>query len=330
MASIVLGLGTSHSPQISAPVTRWAAFGDRDRANPALLGLDGELHPFAELGGTAPAVDPAELTDTAWAAKHARAEAALQALSDRLEAAAPDVVVIVGDDQEEMFLADGIPAFAVCWGEAVSNRPPSPEQRARIPLDVQSGLWAYHGDEPEDYPVATGLARHLIESSCTAGFDVTQVRDQAPDRTLGHAFTFVERRLMRGRPTPIVPVAVNAYYEPNQPSARRCLEFGRALGDAIASWPEDARVAVVASGGLSHFVVDEDLDRQVLAAIAARDDTALASIPQHRLRSGTSEIRNWIAGAGALRHLEFTVVEYVPAYRTEAGTGVGMAFAAWA
>jgi hypothetical protein len=55
----------------------------------------------------------------------------------------------------------------------------------------------------------------------------------------------------------------------------------------------------------------------------------VAALPLDRLESGTSEIRNWIAAAGALEGLDMHVVDYVPSYRSEAGTGVGMAFAVW-
>jgi OH-DDVA oxygenase/3-O-methylgallate 3,4-dioxygenase len=128
---------------------------------------------------------------------------------------------------------------------------------------------------------------------------------------------------------PIVPMFVNTYYPPNVPSAARCYDLGRALRRAIESWQCDARVAVIASGGLTHFVIDEELDRLVLDSIAAGDDAALAGISRDRLRSGNSEILNWVAAAGALEGLSAAILDYVPGYRTPAGTGTGMAFARW-
>jgi OH-DDVA oxygenase/3-O-methylgallate 3,4-dioxygenase len=122
---------------------------------------------------------------------------------------------------------------------------------------------------------------------------------------------------------------VNTYYPPNVPSAARCYALGKALRRAIEAWPASQRVAVIASGGLSHFVVDEDLDHRVLDGITARDAGTLGSLPRDQLRSGNSEILNWIAAAGALEGLAATVVGYVPGYRTPAGTGAGMAFARW-
>jgi 3-O-methylgallate 3,4-dioxygenase len=90
-----------------------------------------------------------------------------------------------------------------------------------------------------------------------------------------------------------------------------------------------ARVGVLASGGLSHFAVDEALDRRVLDACRTRDADSLGTIPMERLNSGTSEIRNWIAAAGALEGLDTAWQDYVPCYRSLAGTGCGMGFAVW-
>jgi hypothetical protein len=93
--------------------------------------------------------------------------------------------------------------------------------------------------------------------------------------------------------------------------------------------PGNARVGILGSGGLSHFMVDEDLDRLVLDACRRNDGEALSSIPMKKLNSGTSEIRNWIAVAGASKHLKTDWQEYIPCYRSAAGTGCGMGFAVW-
>ena len=130
---------------------------------------------------------------------------------------------------------------------------------------------------------------------------------------------------------PIVPVFVNTFWQPNPPAASRCYDFGVALGAAISSFPEDLRVGVVASGGLSHFVIDEELDRGFLQALVAKDKEFMVSLKDDELRSGTSELRNWVAVGGALASSELTaqVIDYLPCYRSEAGTGCAMAFMAW-
>jgi AmmeMemoRadiSam system protein B len=134
---------------------------------------------------------------------------------------------------------------------------------------------------------------------------------------------------MPGKAIPTVPVMLNTYYAPNQPTPKRCYALGRALYQAITTWPEDSRVAVVASGGLSHFVIDEELDELVIKAMQTHDAAALASLPRERLNSGNSEIRNWIATAGAVAHLQMRLIDYVPCYRSPAGTGCAMGFAQW-
>jgi 3-O-methylgallate 3,4-dioxygenase len=112
---------------------------------------------------------------------------------------------------------------------------------------------------------------------------------------------------------------------------QRCYEFGKSIVRAIQSWSSDARVALIASGGLSHFVIDEEVDRIVLDALRSADITELAQLPEPIFQSGTSEIKNWVPLAGAMAELglPMTLVDYVPCYRSEAGTGNGMGFVYW-
>ena len=87
----------------------------------------------------------------------------------------------------------------------------------------------------------------------------------------------------------------------------------------------------MASGGLSHFVIDEDHDARMIKAFKEKDEIALTGEPDELFRSGTSETKNWITGAGALSKsgLSIDSFEYVPCYRSEAGTGNAMGFATW-
>jgi len=91
------------------------------------------------------------------------------------------------------------------------------------------------------------------------------------------------------------------------------------------------RVGIFASGGLSHFIVDEELDLAVLQAIRAGDIGSLAQLDPKRLQAGSSEIRGWIcaAAASAAAGLTSKWMDYIPAYRTPALTGIGLGFARW-
>ena len=328
MADIVTGIASSHTPQLSSGVDMWPDHAARDQRY-ALLGKDAEYHTYAEvLAGADPAMAD-QLRPEVWERKYHRAQAAIEALSAALSAAAADVALVIGDDQRELFLDDGIPAFACFTGTELVDMAPDAETFAKIPLGIQAAYWAVHGDEPATHPVAKELSAHIAAGLAVADFDLTVFTRQPAGRTLGHAFTFPRYRLRLPATTPIVPVFVNTYYPPNVPSAARCHDLGRALRRAVESWEPGARVAVIASGGLTHFVIDEALDRQVLDSIAAKDAAALRAIPRELLRSGNSEILNWIAAAGALEGLTPTVLDYIPGYRTPAGTGTGMAFARW-
>lgn len=320
MAQLVGGLGTSHSPQLSMPGPAWSERAGWDRTTP--------LFSFEDAASRAPEGIHEEITPEAFDAKHARCQKAIEALHETYIELAPDVVVIVGDDQSEMFLDDGIPAIAVYRGDTLIDRP--------RPLDALhpssiAAEWAYHGDEVVERPACAELGSHIVGSLTEAGFDVTQISRQPEGRSIGHAFTFVQRRIMVDPIAPVVPVLVNTDHAPNIPSPQRCWQLGRALRSALDTWPDDRRVLLVASGGLSHFEVDAVLDARVLDALAEADETTLTSLPADRLVLGTSEIRNWIVVGAALSDgFEMEVVDYVAAYRSEAATGCGMAFARWA
>jgi hypothetical protein len=311
---------------LSTPADAWHMHADRDQKNSKLY-FRGQVHNFSELlQARAKEQLEAHVTHEVWTSKQQGCERAIAALGQSLAQAAPDVVLIVGDDQRELFYEDSMPALAIFWGERIECNP-------TITKTTHPSIAAAHrdqfGEEPEWYPVASALGKHLVEQMMVEGFDVAQFIRQAQGRTIGHAFTFVRRRVMKENLFPILPVTVNTYYPPNQPTAARCYAFGRALGRAIESWDGAKKVAIVASGGLSHFVVDEDLDHTVLKAMRERDERRLGSLGEELLQSGSSEIKNWIVAAGALEPLNMNIVGYYPAYRSKAGTGCGLAFAQW-
>ncbi|MBO0806366.1 MAG: hypothetical protein J2P25_25230 [Nocardiopsaceae bacterium] len=329
MADIVAGIASSHTPQLSSGVDMWPDHAERDRRNPRLLGTDARYHTYDELLELAPPGLGPQLAPDVWEAKYRRCQDAIALLADSLRVARADVAIVIGDDQREMFTDDGIPAIACFAGPELTDMRPPEDALARIPAGIRAAFWAVHGEEPGRHPVAGGLSMHIASCLTADGFDLTLLTEQPAGRTLGHAFTFPRYRLGLTEATPIVPVFVNTYYQPNVPSAARCYALGQALRRAVSCWESPARVAVIASGGLSHFVVDENLDSSVLDALAGGDAARLGALPRDRLRSGNSEILNWVTAAGALEGLRAGVIDYVPGYRTPAGTGAGMAFARW-
>jgi len=323
MARIVLGLATSHSPQLSLPPEHWLRRGEEDQRNPSLYRVpDGKHVTFDELLAEAAPGMARELTPEVFQKRYDANQKGIARLAEALERSAADVLVVLGDDQQEAFHDDNMPAFCVYWGEQVPYVP-------RRGGGTQAlTTWAYP-KEAKQYAGHPALALHIIDSMMEQGFDVAHSKYLQEGQSITHAVTFVYARILQGKSIPVVPIMQNTYYPPNQPRPRRSYEFGTALRNAIETWKSQARVAVVGSGGLSHFVVDEELDRQVLQVLQDKDVDAIAALPLARLQAGSSEIRNWITTAGAVQHLDMEVVDYVPCYRSPAGTGCAMGFAQW-
>jgi len=329
MAQVVLGIGASHTPLLTLTAEQWQHRAAADYANPELNLSDGRLLTYelvlAELGPRCANLIAPEIL----AAKERACAAALERLADELEQAAPSVVVIVGDDHHEMFTSANQPAISIYHGaDMLTSDLFGDEGAAPWIHDMGRG---YLMEAQHRLVGAPEFALHLIRGLVDEHFDVgacshIEARGRAG---LGHAYGFIVQRLLRGRRVPIVPILLNTYFGPNVPTAARCHDLGLAIHRVIEAMPSGQRVAVVGSGGLSHFVVDEELDQRVLGAIRCGDHSALRSIPRGALNSGSSEILNWIVAAGAVGRLPLAWSEYQPLFRTPAGTGVGAGFAAW-
>ncbi|MCX7314007.1 MAG: extradiol ring-cleavage dioxygenase [Alphaproteobacteria bacterium] len=261
-----------------------------------------------------------------------QARAASRHLRQVLSAAALDALIVFGDDQNESYLEDCRPAFAIYFGDTIRNDTKQHNTYSHLPdWYIKNRAAFFEPDEPREYPVHSGLASHLIEYLMDAEFDLAASKSLRAGEGEGHAVAYVHRHVMDpNRPVPVVPVFLNTYYPPTQPRPQRCYRLGQVVRLAVESYAGDARVGVLASGGLSHFLVDEDYDRRILKALADKDARFLQRIPPSKLMGGSSEILNWLAVAGAVEHLEMNWVDYVPGYRTPAGTGTGMSFASWA
>ena len=120
---------------------------------------------------------------------------------------------------------------------------------------------------------------------------------------------------------------LNTYYAP-APSPKRCVQLGRAIADAVSAFDGPQRVVVMGSGGLSHIMIDEELDEAFMQALTEHDLDYMAAMDPAQLVAGTSEIRNWIATA-ASGTTGGTMIDYVPCYRTPRGIGCAMGFAVW-
>ncbi len=327
MARLVAAYGSSHSIMLTSELEDWiSGFPERDRALP-LYDRAGNRQSYDDHLKLAPANACELIAPAAITRRFNDTQAAMDRLRDDIAAAKLDALVIVGDDQHELFHDEHMPAIAIYYGNTIRNAPQSA---------VPNGDWYQRArrrrlEEGGDvhYPCHGALALHLIDGLVARGFDVSAAKNLKDGQYEGHAYSFVHRRYLNGNRLPVVPVFLNTYNWPNQPRPPRCVELGRALGALVATFPQDMRVGMIASGGLSHFMVEEDLDQAVIDAVRRKDFGFLAGLDPKRLQAGSSEIRNWLVVAAAAERLGLDWVSYIPGYRSPALTGIGLCFAVW-
>jgi Catalytic LigB subunit of aromatic ring-opening dioxygenase len=334
MARIVLGVGSSHGPMLSTPPDMWHLRAEADRKNSRHF-YRGEAYDFAKLLAVRQPGFAAAVTLEERQKRYDACQRALDRLAAKFAEVKPDVVVIIGNDQRELFTDENTPAFLVFAGDKIENVPETEEAKAKMPPGIAIAEIGHCPPGGAVYGGQTALALHIVNSLIDQEFDVSESsklpKVNGHEHGIPHAFGFLYRRIMVDNPPPSVPLFLNAGIPHNLPRISRCLKFGRALMKAIESWKEDANVAVFASGGLTHFVIDEDLDQRVLKAMQTQDEAGLAAIPESHLLGNTCEIRNWIPLSVGMNSLgkKMNLVDYVPCYRTEAGTGNAMGFAYW-
>lgn len=320
MAKVVLGVGSSHGPSIQSPPEHMAKLGEGDKRDPRFN--------YDELLRAAPPGLEREITIDVQRQRHAAAHAALHKLEEVIADARLDVVIVVSN-QHRIRPADNHPVFGILRAESFPI-----ERRAEKPFDPDA-RFVDEDKRPKvkdaaEKPGHAALASHLIDALIEDGFDVA-CTDRLPEGVpLDDAFVFPYEWLLRGTALPLVPFFLSRDL-PNQAHPRRCYELGTALRRAIESWPVEARVGLIASGGLSHQVLDEELDRKVIAALTSGDAETLGSLPRERLNRGpgTPETLNWITVAAAMAPLNMTLVDYLPCYRSVASTGHGLTFGFW-
>jgi hypothetical protein len=260
---------------------------------------------------------------------------ALDDLAKRFRASRPDAVIIFGNDQEEVFHKQLIGAFTVYRGAEIPNVPLNDLQKAQLPPGLAI---AEDGHTPPDgavYKGAPDVADAIIGTLLDLEFDVA-VSDRIPEQSgvqagIPHAFGFMYRRIMEDAPPPSVPIFTNVGVAPNRPRLPRIVKFGHAMRQALDKLPADLRVVLIASGGLTHFTIDEELDRRVLGALAAADEQEMLAVPEAYLEGNTCEIKSWYALAAIMNDYgkDFKLIDYVPCYRSIAGTGNAMGFGYW-
>ncbi len=217
--------------------------------------------------------------------------------------AAPDVCLIVSAEHVNKFFLDNMPAF--CMGLFDSFAGPV-EARAR---NV--------GYPRREVPSDAVFARYLIERGLDEGVDWSVSEYWDAD----HGIMVPLLKIDPQGSVPIVPLCINCA-SPPMPSTRRCYAVGRWLARVIADWDSDKRVALMATGGLSHSVgtpdqgrIDVDFDEWFLDALCAGHAEALETLSDEKMAaagSSTGEVRSWVLLAGAFHGRTAERVFYAP------------------
>ena len=125
MSQIIAVAGTSHSPVLAMePEVMWTKRAEDDRQNSELYDRAGLIRSYADLEREAAGRYAAELTPAVWREKFDRAQAALTRLGTDLAALRPDLLVVIGDDQDELFTRRNQPAIAVYYGKDLPTHLP--------------------------------------------------------------------------------------------------------------------------------------------------------------------------------------------------------------
>src|SRR3984893_14543332 len=220
--------------------------------------------------------------------------AAMRQLGKDIEEAKPDLIIVIGSDHLETFFLSSVPTFAVVAGETSH---------------------AHFANKNWDLPVHLPFAEYMLEKLVQRGFDMAY----SQDAVLGHSFAAVYEWVIEGRKIPVVPIFVNTYLPP-LPSPQRCAALGKAIAEIVAERPE--RVALLASGGMSHFPgtwkypkPDFAFDYWAIAQMEKGNHEALVNLTSEQLDLvGNTEMLSWMILFGAMGNQPGELITYQPTW----------------
>jgi len=220
--------------------------------------------------------------------------AAMRELGKLLDETKPDVVLFLGSDHLETFSMTCIPTFAIIGG----NR-------------VLAEFAGFHFDLPNNREMAEDLLDKLIH----AGFDIAY----SEDALLGHTFATPFQYVLENRNIPVVPFFTNVYLPP-LPTMQRCAALGREIANIIKGRKE--RVAVIASGGMSHYPgtvkypnPEYEFDYWMIGELERGNvDSLLSLTPPQLDETGNTEMLNWATMFGMIGSAPGELIQYTPTW----------------
>ncbi|HKE57906.1 MAG TPA: hypothetical protein VKB46_14435 [Pyrinomonadaceae bacterium] len=215
---------------------------------------------------------------------------AMRELGTVLDETQPDVVVFLGSDHLETFSLNCVPTFAILAG----NR-----------------AVASFAGRNYDLPIHRELADNFLQQLIAAGFDMAY----SEDAVLGHSFAVPFEYVLGDRNIPVVPFHTNVYLPP-LPSPKRCAALGQEIARVIADRPE--RVALVASGGMSHYPgtwkysdPEFEFDGWMISQLEQGNVAALLDMTVEQLDEvGNTELLNWAMLFGAIGDSHGELLQY--------------------
>jgi aromatic ring-opening dioxygenase catalytic subunit (LigB family) len=239
--------------------------------------------------------------------------AGFKEVGNALATCRPDTIVVISDDHLHNFYLDNFPAFCIGAGDSYA----APAEHW-----LKAEKHQLKGDSV--------LGAHLLGEALNEGFDPSFSMNLILDHGV------LTPLVLAGISTTvtIVPLLINCV-QPPMPTMRRCLDWGRMLGRAIASCAQVGRVALLATGGISHDVatprmgfVNEAFDREFLRLLTAPNDDELVNFCKDHVNeagNGAEEIRNWLVVRGAANGAQF----HTRYYKAIRGWYTGIALGHW-
>lgn len=234
-----------------------------------------------------------------------------RSIGEQISALQPDELVMISDDHLHNFFLDNLPAFCIGAAESYGGLV---EDWLKVEHQVFAG-------DPE-------LGAYLVDAAYEAGFDPSL----SMELTLDHAFVTPVNLMGLVGKCPVVPIYINCV-QPPLPRMQRCVDFGLALRQAILGWQKDVRVAVLATGGISHDVgtptmgaLNEEFDRSFLDLLEAGSPGPLVQYSSdnvHLAGNGAEEIRSWLVAHGLANCAGYSTHCYYPVQCWYTGIAVG-------
>ena len=218
--------------------------------------------------------------------------AAMRQLGKVLDQTRPDALIIFASDHMETFFLRTVPTFAVMASDRATTA---------------------FGGKTWSPPIHQQFAEALLEQLVRRDFDMAY----SQDADLGHSFAAIFEWILEDRAIPVVPIFVNTYLPP-LPNPRRCAALGRAIAEIVAERHE--RVAVLASGGMSHYPGTAmyyqpayDFDRWCIRELEnSHEESFLDLTPEQLDEVGNTEMLPWALALGAIGKQHLQVLSYQP------------------